>query len=563
MSDRTLRLLLIDPDDIFRRGLRVVIEQFSDLQVVAEAETSAAALQILAESTNSTGSNGSTELIVDLVVLELALGNSSSSYLLGLQLCQQLKTQYPNLAVLLLSSRLEPSQLTVAKAMGIDGYCRKGISILELVAAIRQVSARQSYWVQIPEESPLPLTASIFATLRNHLRISGLQQIDAALAAVTTQLQPGLSVLERALLAGQRRELLASRWLVSQLLPRSSYTFPAPQVPQMEVAQPNSHSLQADLFDLTLTKLQCSLQNLTDVPLEIDIFRADKKRELLALVLRKIQDTLEALRSAQVQQHQLLEMQSVIVQDLWQAVTTDFFGKYSRLQVGARKLEVVNLLLQDALVVETAILQKIPLTADLFAYLLFQTPLMVDNVSYPPDSPEAQKRAEWLLQNLLIQIANAVVQPLVDKIGDVEAIKQSFYDSRLISTREIERFRNNLSWKYRLHKYVGEPKEIFESRYELFMFVSRGITKISIYAPRNQELAKLSRIQLVVTLVLEAGDALAPRLRSVISFLGTSIVYILTQVLGRAIGLIGRGILQGLGNSMSDHKIGRNSEKQK
>lgn len=613
MSERTLKLLLIDPDAIFRAGLRVVIEQFPDLQVAESAETSAAALQILAElSANATNSTTCISgLAVDLVVLELGLGNSQPSYLLGLQLCQQLKTQYPNLPVLLLSSLQELSQLTVARAIGVNGYCPKGIPVSELVAAMRQVAAGQSYWVKATKGegknfTPLPITPGIFATLRNHMRMSGLQQIDATLAEVTAQLQvPGLLLLERALLAGQRRELLASRWLVNQLLPRSdgrskgsqtrgsqsrasapplsrtgvqgsggrshllelppsSHPSPSTPIAQLEASSRlNFRSLQADLFDSTLAKLQFSLQNLTDVPLEIDIFREEKKRELLALILRKIQDALEELRFSQVQQSQLPEMQSVIMRDLWQAATTNFFGKYSTLQVGVGKLEIVNLLLQDAFVVQTAILDKIPLIVDLFDHLLFQTPLMIDNVSYPPGSPEAMERAESLLHNLLIQMANTVVQPLLNKLADVEAIKQSFYGRRLISTREIERFRNNLSWKYRLRNYVGEPTAIFESRYELFVLTSRGIAKISIYAPRNQEMAQLSGIQLAVTLVLETRDAIAPRLQAAVAFLGSGIVYVLTQVIGRAIGLIGRGILQGLGSSLVESKFSRNSERQK
>lgn len=587
MSDRRIKLLLIDQDPIFRAGLGVVIEQFPELQVAAEAKTDAAALQILAElSGNATASATSIPALgVDLVVLELCLGRSTTSYLLGLQLCRQLKTQYPNLPILLLSSLQEPTQLAAAKAIGVDGYCPKGIPVSELVAAMRQVVGGRSYWVEAgggkrENFTRSPITPGIFAKLGNHLRLSGLQQIDASLAEVTAQLQlPGLPLLERALLAGQRRELLASRWLVNQLLapqpartelPPSSNPSPSPPIAQLKASSPlSSRSWQSALFNSTHKKLQFSLQNLTGVPLEIDIFREEKKRELLDLILRKIQDVLAELRFSQVQLSQLPELQSVITRDLWQAATTDFFGKYSMLQVGdtvgsgkaLRNLEIVSLLLQDAPVVQTAILDKIPLVVDFFAHLLFQTPLAINNVSYPPGSPEAMERAEALLQNLLIQQANAVVQPLLNRFANVEAIKQNFYDRRLISTREIERYRNNLSWKYRLENYISKPKAIFESRYELFVLASRGIAKISIYAPRHQDLAQLSGIPLAMTLALETRDAIAPRLRAGVAFLGSGVIYVLTQVIGRAIGLIGRGILQGLGGSLPESKFGRNSQR--
>lgn len=586
MRERTLKLLLIEPDPVFRKGLRVVVEQFPDLQVVAEAETGNAALQILAAiftAPTAATSNIPPTCSLDLVVLEPSFNRSQPGQMLGLQLCQQLKSQYPNLPVLLFSSLQEPTQLAAAKAIGVDGYCPKGVAIFELVGAMRQVAAGRSYWVESGFTSQNEQlihssgATSPLATLRNRLRLSGLRQIDATLAQVTAQLQvPGLPLLDQAFLAGQRRELLAARWLVNQLLaapegriqdslepqpqagvrshaselPPTSNTSPPRAIPETETSSELSFkSLQSALFESTLAELQFSLENLTSVPLEIDILRTEKKRELLYLILRKLEVVLNELRFSQVQPSQLPEIQSAILRDLWQAATTDLFGKYSTLRVGNRELEIVNILLQDAPVVQTAILDKIPLVYELFSHLLFQTPLAIDNVSYPASSPEAMSRAESLLQNLLIQLANGVVQPLLNKFADVEAIKENFYDRRLISTREIERFRNNLSWKYRLENYIEQPKAIFESRYELFVLASRGIAKISIYAPRGQELAQLSGIQFAVTLALETRDAIAPRIRAAVTFLGRGVVYVLTQVIGRAIGLIGRGILQGIGSS--------------
>lgn len=599
MSDRPLKLLLVDPDPIFRTGLRVAIEQFPDLKVAAQAESSTAALQILAEFSEaiSTSTPAST---IDLVVLDLYLDQFQPDPILALQLCRQLKTQYPNLPILLFSTILEPTHLAAAQQAGVNGYCPKGISVSELVAAIRKVATGDSYWIEARSKkisTSQSLILSSFSTVRNQVHLSGLQQIDTSLAEVTAQLQiPGLPLLDRAFLAGQRRELLASRWLVNQLLvareirdqgsgirdqgveierdtsKSSSLNKVSLPISQLEISSQSSlKNLQAELFESTLAKVEFSLQNLTDTPLEIDIFREGIKRELLKLVIQKIKDILNELRFSQVDRTQLVNLQLVIVRDLWQAVVTDFFGKYSTLQVSdffgnastQHDVEFVNILLQDAPVVQTAILNKIPLVVHLFSYLLFETPLVIDNVSYPANSLEARERAELIFQNLIIQVANGVAQPLLNKFADVELIKQNFYDRRLISTREIEQFRNNLSWKYRLNNYINEPKAIFESRYSLFVLASRGIAKISIYASRNQELVELSGIQLLVTLGLETRDAIAPRLRAAVAFLGSGIVYILTQVIGRAIGLVGRGILQGIGGSFPENKYRRNSERPK
>ena len=53
-----------------------------------------------------------------------------------------------------------------------------------------------------------------------------------------------------------------------------------------------------------------------------------------------------------------------------------------------------------------------------------------------------------------------------------------------------------------------------------------------------------------MALLLETRDALAPQLQALVRRLGDLAVVLLTQVLGRAIGLVGRGIAQGMGRSL-------------
>ena len=123
-----------------------------------------------------------------------------------------------------------------------------------------------------------------------------------------------------------------------------------------------------------------------------------------------------------------------------------------------------------------------------------------------------------------------------------------------MSSREIERFRNDLSWRYRVDRLVHEPKAIFESRYNLFILTADGINRTSLYAQRRAELAQLTGIPLDVTLALETRDALSPRVRNVVSFVGSGVVYFLTEVVGRSLGLVGRGILQGMGSAWRNPK---------
>lgn len=331
----------------------------------------------------------------------------------------------------------------------------------------------------------------------------------------------------------------------------------SPQPALATAAAQSSREMRAVLFNRVLATLEGNLDNLTELPLETDILRSDRKRELFGLVLRKLDDLLDDLRVAEVPEQRLSDMQPQLLADLWQATTVEFFGRYTTLALSGQEVEITPYLLADQAIVQADILNKIPLFSDLLAHLLVQAPLMIDGVPYPAGTPEAVRRAGLLLSHTMIQIANAVVQPLLNRFADVEDIKQSFYDRRLLSSRGIERFRNDLSWRYRMQRYFAEPKDIFESQYRLFVLRLRGIEQESIYAPRREELEQLSGLPYAVTLALETRDAIAPRLRSVISVLGSGVIYVLTEVIGRGIGLIGRGIIKGVNNVVQDGRYDR------
>ncbi len=582
MTNQSTQILLIDDDPIFRLGLVTALEAFADLDIVAEVDTATAVLEHL------------TTLLpqeqVNLIILDLALGRSLGSPLTGLSLCQQLKTDYPNLPILLLTAPSETNQLTAAKGLGVEGYCAKGCAITLIVEAIRQVKAGESYWQM------LPTSANSLPPPRWHtqLRQSGLQQIEAALKQVTAQLQQGnLSRLDWLFWTGRRRELLTARWLVNQLLPTDSGLVPSnnsnrpaepqlrlnpssprPPIPQNRLRQSPTSALSKTSSEalqfqpstpqaVTLTKLDSSLANLTNTPLEIDILQVERRRELLRTVLYKFEEMLDALRFSQVTMEQLNQKRSRLLHDLWQVSLTDFFGQYSTLVIGNQTIEMVEILRQDRDIVQAAILDKIPLVIELLGNRLFEAPLMIDNVSYPAHTPEAMARAELLLQNMMVQVANGVIQPLLNELSDIEIVKHNFYDKRLISSREITRFRNNLSWKYRRNQYIDEPQAIFESRYDLFVLSEIGIKKVAIYSPRRQELEQLQGTQLAVTIAYELRDAIAPRLRGTVGWVGKGVVYVLTQVLGRGIGLVLRGVIQGVGSAWQDTWFGKNGERGK
>jgi hypothetical protein len=92
--------------------------------------------------------------------------------------------------------------------------------------------------------------------------------------------------------------------------------------------------------------------------------------------------------------------------------------------------------------------------------------------------------------------------------------------------------------------------QLYESQRLLYRLDAGAIAPLLLTEPRDQELRQLGWLQQAVTLALETRDAVAPQLQAVVQRLGSLVVVVLTQVIGRAIGLVGRGIVQGLGRSV-------------
>jgi DNA-binding NarL/FixJ family response regulator len=552
--DRSIHILVIESDPVVLSGLITCLNRFSDLDVAEESETIAS--RILTDSVIQISP-------INVILLGLPLSTNTTTQKSSLAFCQQVKSRFPTLPILLLASLQDPD-LSALFQLKIEGCCLRGSSIIDLVAGIRAVAAGEITWnSEILAQPEIAATNSSIG-LRERLRLASLQQIEITLANLNASLsippdRDRLSKLDRLILLGRKRELNTARLLVDRLFSSTTKIFPkfdgaeyhqsVPQLVSSSLIEPVQLTSQLQIiFERITANLQSGLTNLTPVPLEIDILRQEKKRELFYLIWKQFEGMLNELRFSQVTIDQLAAKQQTIWTDLWASVSTDFFGRYHTLSIDHHHIEIIPIILQDIAIVQTEILAKIPQSIELLNYLLFEVPLTTNNIAPILGSQASEDRACLLLENLTIQMANAVMQPLLNRFGNLESIKSGFYDYRLLSSREIERFRNDLSWRYRIDRYIAEPQAIFESQYRLFIFTPYGIDRTSIYAPRPQELAQLTGIPLIVTLALETRDALSPRLKSASILMGSSVVYLLTEIIGRGIGLIGRGVIKGIGN---------------
>jgi DNA-binding NarL/FixJ family response regulator len=122
------RVLIADDHAILRRGLRGIIEETDDLEVVGEAESSADALRQLRTHP------------CDVVLLDISMPDRN-----GMDTLDIIKKEHPKIAVLMLSTHPENQYAVRALKGGASGYLTKQSAPAQLVTAIRQVATGKKY----------------------------------------------------------------------------------------------------------------------------------------------------------------------------------------------------------------------------------------------------------------------------------------------------------------------------------------------------------------------------------------------------------------------------------
>ena len=116
------RILLVDDHEVVRLGLRSLLEQHTNFEVVAEAATAREAV----EKTRTHKP--------DVVVMDIRLKGGS-----GIEACQEITNQFPSAKVIMLTSYAEDEMLFSAIRAGAAGYVLKQIGGDDLVRAIEAV----------------------------------------------------------------------------------------------------------------------------------------------------------------------------------------------------------------------------------------------------------------------------------------------------------------------------------------------------------------------------------------------------------------------------------------
>jgi DNA-binding NarL/FixJ family response regulator len=120
-------VLVVDDQELFRRGLTMLLNVETDIEVVGEAADGASAVQL------------ATDTAPDVVLMDVRMPRQT-----GIEACTAIKDAAPNARIIMLTVSDEEADLYEAVKNGASGYLLKDSSIEEVAQAVRVVADGQS-----------------------------------------------------------------------------------------------------------------------------------------------------------------------------------------------------------------------------------------------------------------------------------------------------------------------------------------------------------------------------------------------------------------------------------
>ncbi len=371
--------------------------------------------------------------------------------------------------------------------------------------------------------------------------------------------------LARLLLRGRLRELAVARRLLLWLWGPIAMAWPeALPEPDAAAASPLPVPPPASSTAITLRQRTAAgvwqaiqarlvaasrgeLANASGQLLALEGLSPEHRRDLLLALISQLDLLVLRLRQEQLRGEELQERWLQLQPDLRRLALRAMAGEYVQLPQQGSLLPVADTLTASADLQASD--PELPAPQPMLAALVLAQPLLVDGRLLAPDEPLALLQLEALIANWLIRSAELISAELLACCSTWPELRRYLLTADLLATRNLERLRNQLNAQQRWSSWFERPVQLYESQRQLYRLEGGTIVTLQLTEPRDGELRQLGWLQQLVTLALEARDALAPQVRAGFRRLGDLVVVVLTQVIGRAIGLVGRGIVQGMGRS--------------
>ena len=388
---------------------------------------------------------------------------------------------------------------------------------------------------------------------------NGLEQIEREQQRCRGWLQHSQGLFSQLLLRGRLRELAMARRLLLWLWGPISLAFADQAAPEpmasggvgtaITLRERSATGVWMAIRSRLEEAIEAGLDNRSGRLMALEGLNPDHRRDLLLALVSQLDLLLLRLRHDQLRGEELEQRWQELQPELRRLSLRTMAGEYVQLPQQGGLLKVAESLTAAAQL--EGVDPELPAALPMLGSLVQAQPLLVEGRLLPPDQPKALLQLEALISNWLIRNAELISAEVLACCSTWPELRRYLLRADLLPTRNLERLRNQLNSQQRWTSVFERPVQLYESQRLLYRLEAGAIAPLLLTEPRDAELRQLSWGQQLVTLSLEARDALAPQLQAALRRLGNLVVVVLTQVIGRAIGLVGRGVLQGLGRSVS------------
>ena len=118
---KKIKLLLVDDHNLFRQGLRRILGDFEQIEVVGEASNGREALAL-----------------VETVRPDVVLMDVNMPVVSGPEAAQQMRLRFPQVPIIMLTVSERDEDLFAAIRSGAQGYLLKNVETADLLTAIQQ-----------------------------------------------------------------------------------------------------------------------------------------------------------------------------------------------------------------------------------------------------------------------------------------------------------------------------------------------------------------------------------------------------------------------------------------
>ena len=116
-----IKVLIADDHQLILQGIRRVLEDVEDIQVVGEAQYGSQVLPLIGQTDP------------DVVMLDIRMPQMD-----GLACLERIRKQYPKVKVVMLSAHTDEAHIAAALQRGASAYIAKTVNPLDLASALRQ-----------------------------------------------------------------------------------------------------------------------------------------------------------------------------------------------------------------------------------------------------------------------------------------------------------------------------------------------------------------------------------------------------------------------------------------